>query len=276
MSTDKFIDIDQVIAAKSPRLLKLLPRFVIRYLKRIIHQDALNAIIEKYGHTNGAEFIGLSLNEMGVHYTAQGLENVPRDGRYLFASNHPLGGLDGMVLIHLIGSKFGEVKFPVNDFLMHVQPLHTVFVPVNKVGAQTEANVRLLDQAFASNAQMLYFPAGLCSRKQKRGVIEDLEWKKSFVTKVVQHKRNVVPVFFDGRNSNFFYNLARFRKFIGFKFNVEMLYLVDEMFKQKDKPIHVRFGKPIPYQTFDQSKSPRDWAAWVKHLVYAMASTKSI
>ena len=270
METEKFVDIDKVIASKSPRLQKMLPRFVVGYLKRAIHQDGLNQIIEKYGHTSGVEFIGNCLVEMDVKYAASGLENVNPEGHYIFASNHPLGGLDGMVLIHLLGNRFSEVKFPVNDFLMHIYPMRSVFLPVNKVGSQTEQNAVLLERAYASPAQMLYFPAGLCSRKQNGGVIEDLDWKKSFIVKSVRYKRDVVPVYFDGMNSNFFYNLARFRKLIGLKFNVEMLYLVDEMYRQKGRPIHVTFGKPIPYQTFDATKSPKAWAAWVKNIVYQM------
>lgn len=270
MESDKFIDIDKVIASKSKRLQKRLPRFVVNYLKRTIHQDELNEILRKYGHTEGAEFIGHVLNEMQVEFSVDGLENVPTEGRFIFASNHPLGGLDGMVLINLLGQKFQDVKFPVNDFLMFIKPLHCVFLPVNKVGSQTAQNAIMLEDAYASATQILYFPAGLCSRKQKRGIIEDLEWKKSFISKAIEYKRDIVPVYFDGKNSNFFYNLARLRKFFGIKFNIEMLYLVDEMFKQKGRPIHVKLGKPIACETFDKSKSAKEWAACVKKIVYQM------
>ena len=206
---------------------------------------------------------------MDVTYTVEGLENLEPNGRYLFASNHPLGGLDGIILIHSLGQKFPEVKFPVNDLLMHVTQLHTVFIPVNKHGAQSSQNARMLEDAYASSTQILYFPAGLCSRKQN-GKIEDLEWKKSFITKAIKHERNIVPVYFSGKNSRFFYNLSKFRKSLGIKANIEMLYLVDEMFKQKGKSITVRIGNPIPYNTFDNSKNPNEWAKWVKNIVYNM------
>lgn len=268
--TEKFIDVEKVIGGKSVRLLKVLPRFVIRYLKRIIHEDEINLILSQHGQKQGVEFIDAVLKLMEVTYRVEGIENISAEGRYLFASNHPLGGLDGIILIHLLGQKYPDVKFPVNDLLMHLAQLHSVFIPVNKHGAQLSENARLLEQAYASNTQILYFPAGLCSRKQK-GQIEDLEWKKSFITKAVKHQRDIVPVFFSGRNSNFFYNLARMRGSLGIKANIEMLYLVDEMFKQKGKSITVRIGKPIPYQKFDSSRTPQIWATWVKKKVYEMA-----
>ncbi|MGE0077722.1 MAG: 1-acyl-sn-glycerol-3-phosphate acyltransferase [Bacteroidales bacterium] len=270
---EKFIDIDKVIASKNPRLLKILPRFIINYLKRIIHQNEINEILEKHGDKTGVAFIDEVLKVMCVTYTVEGLENVDLNGNYIFASNHPLGGLDGMILIHLLGKKFPEVKFPVNDLLMHITQLHNVFIPVNKHGAQSTQNAQLIEDAYTSSSQILYFPAGLCSRKQ-HGSIVDLEWKKNFIRKSVKHERDVVPVFFTGQNSKFFYNLARLRTSLGIKANLEMLYLVDEMFKQKGKRISIKIGKPIPYQTFDNSRTPLSWAAWVKNIVYQMQTKK--
>jgi 1-acyl-sn-glycerol-3-phosphate acyltransferase len=269
-SSEKFIDLEKVIAGKSPRLLKTIPRFIIRYLKRVIHEDDMNKFLAEHGHKQGVEFIDEVLRYMEVNYLVEGIDNIDQNGRYLFASNHPLGGLDGMILIHLLGQKYPDVKFPVNDLLMHVKQLHSVFIPVNKHGAQSQQNARMLEEAYASSTQILYFPAGLCSRKF-RGGIKDLEWKKSFITKAVKHHRDIVPVFFSGKNSSFFYNLSKLRGFLGIKANIEMLYLVDEMFKQKGKSITIKIGKPIPYSDFDNSKTPQEWALWVKESVYKMA-----
>lgn len=265
------IDVEKVIAGKSPKLLKALPRFIIRYIKRIIHQNEINEFLALQGHRRGVDFAAAVLNFMQVNYKVEGLENLNNDMRYLFASNHPLGGLDGIVLIHLLGNKYPEVKFPVNDLLMNLTPLHGIFIPVNKHGAQSSQNAQILEQAYSSKGQILYFPAGLCSRKQK-GRIEDLEWKKSFIVKAVKHQRDIVPIYFSGKNSSFFYNLSKIRGFFGIKANIEMLYLVDEMFKQKGKDITVKIGKPMPYSTFDNSKTPQSWAKWVKEQVYSMAS----
>ena len=195
-------------------------------------------------------------------------ENIPAEGRYIFASNHPLGGLDGICLSAVIGQHYnGKIRYLVNDLLLYLSNLRSIFVPINKHGAQGKNNARLIDEAYASDNQIVTFPAGLCSRKID-GKIQDPEWKKSFIQKAVEHKRDVVPVYFEGRNSNFFYRLANLRKALGIKMNYEMLYLPDEMFRCKHKTFRIHFGEPIPWQTFDTSKKPGERAEWVRTLVY--------
>lgn len=265
------IDVERVLSSKNPGLAKAAPRFVINYLKKIVRQDELNIFLEKSGHLRDAAFIGAALQFLKIRYNVYGSENIPHGGRYLFASNHPLGGLDGLVFIYELSKYYGDLKFPVNDILMNIKNLSGVFVPVNKHGAQGREAVRMIEEAYASDAQILYFPAGLCSRKRK-GVIRDLQWHKSFITKAVQHKRNIIPVFFSGRNSNFFYTLSNIRKFLGIRANIEMLYLPDEMFRQKDKEINLVIGKEIPWTVFDHSMTPVEWAEWVKMQSYGLQS----
>ncbi|MCH7658036.1 MAG: 1-acyl-sn-glycerol-3-phosphate acyltransferase [Bacteroidetes bacterium] len=268
-----FIDIEKVISDKNPRLLKLLPKFLVRYLKRIIHQDELNKFIKFHGELMGLDFIREGLKYMKTNYEVKGLENLPEEGRFLFASNHPLGGLDGLIFIHEIGKIWPNLKFPVNDLLLNIKNLEPIFLPINKHGKQDKQAVIQIEKSYASDDQILYFPAGLCSRK-KKGKIKDLEWKKHFITKAVKHKRDIVPVHFTGRNSNFFYNLANLRSMMGIKSNIEMIYLANEMFKQKNKKIIVRFGKPISYRMFDNSLSPEEWALKVKKIVYFLGDGK--
>ena len=264
-----FIDIEQVIADKNPRLLKILPAFLIRYLKNIIHQDELNEFLRLHGDLEGLDFIRKGLETLETNYEVIGLENLPKDGRYLFASNHPLGGLDGLVFINEVGKIWPRLKFPVNDLLMNIKNLDPIFLPINKHGKQDKQAVIQIEKSYASDDQILYFPAGLCSRK-KKGKIEDLDWKKHFITKAVKHKRDIVPVHFSGHNSNFFYNLANLRGLLRIKSNIEMVYLADEMFKQKDKKIIVRFGEPISHKMFDRTLSPKEWALKVKKIVYSL------
>ena len=268
-TSDKFIDLDEAIRKKNPRLLKIIPKFIFNYLKRILHQDGLNAIIVNAKGANGLAFIKSALNDLGTTYETFGVENIPKTGRFIFASNHPLGGLDGMVLMQAVGRVHPNLKFIVNDFLLNIKNLEDVFVPVNKVGRQNSEYFKKIEDLYQSDEQVLNFPAGLCSRKIK-GKITDLPWQKSFILKATKYKRDIIPVYFDALNTNFFYNLANLRKFIGIKFNVEMLYLVDEMYKQKNKPIRLIFGKPIPYETFDKSKTPVEWANFVRQEVYAL------
>jgi len=265
------IDVKEVLHSKNPTLSRTIPGFVINYLKRIVHQDELNEFLNKWGHLRDSELIAAGLEHFEIKFKVIGDENIPKSGRFIFVSNHPLGGLDGLVFIYELSKHFNNVKFPVNDILTNIRNLSGIFLPVNKHGVQAKDAAILIEEAYESDKQILYFPAGLCSRK-KRGVIKDLQWHKSFITKSVQHKRDIVPAFFSGRNSNFFYNLANIRQFLGIKANIEMLYLADEMFKQKDKEINLVFGKPIPWETFDKTKSALEWADWVKSKSYELES----
>lgn len=265
----KQIDIRNVIAGKNPKLLKVIPRFIINYLKRVIHEDEINIALEKYKDLEGLGFLDSILKEFGVRMNVINPENIPYTGRYIIASNHPLGGLDGMALMHVVGKVRKDIVFPVNDLLMHIKNLRVLFLPINKHGKNTD-NIKILEDTFASDILILYFPAGLCSRKQK-GKILDLEWKNTFIKKAIQHQRDIIPVHIDGKNSNFFYTLANFRKRIGIKGNIEMLYLVDEMFRQYEKDINITFGKPISYKILDSSFKSKEWAEKVKKHVYALA-----
>jgi len=265
------IDIEKVFASKSEKISKLLPSFIIRYLKRIIHQDELNDFLSKNHQKQGIEFADSVLEELQITFKIKGLENIEKDGRYIFASNHPLGGPDGIILISIFGKYFPKIRFLVNDLLMNVKNLSDVFVPINKHGGQAKETAKIIDNAYQSEATMLTFPAGLVSRKQN-GKIEDLEWKKSFIAKAKKYQRNIVPIHIDGRNSNFFYNFANLRKFLGLKYNLEMLYLPNELFKQRGKKFTIRIGKPVSYQTFDNSKSYDNWAEKMKKETYKLAN----
>jgi len=263
-----FIDLEKIFKDKNPKLAKLLPGILISYLKRIIHQDELNHAIYSNRDKFGVDFLYAILADFGVIVKSVGIENLPESGRQIIASNHPLGGLDGMALMQEVSKRRKDFLFPVNDLLMNLPNLKELFIPVNKHGSNAE-NIRLFNQTFESEALLLYFPAGLVSRKQK-GIIMDLEWKKTFLTKAIQFKRDIIPVHIDGRNSNFFYNFANLRKNLRLKANIEMLYLVDEMYNQKDKTITITFGKPISYQTFDKRHSHNQWANIIRQKVYAL------
>jgi putative hemolysin len=265
------IDVENVLYSKKPALKKVVPRFIVNYLKRIVHQDDINTFLRKWGHLKDAKLVDAFLSHIGVKYEVIGKENIPETGRYIFVSNHPLGGLDGVVFMDELSKHFPDIKFPVNDILTNIENLSGIFLPVNKHGSQGKEAARKLEEAYSGDGQILYFPAGLCSRK-KKNIIRDLSWHKSFITKAIQHKRDIVPCYFSGRNSDFFYRLSNFRKFLGIKVNVEMLYLADEMFRQKDKEIKLVFGKPIPWETFDKTKSAPEWADWVKSKSYELQS----
>lgn len=265
------IDVQKVLESKNPSLARTIPSFLINYLKRITHQDDINDLLRRNSHLKGAEFVKATLEYMKTTYRVFGSENIPSSGRYIFVSNHPLGGLDGLVFMNELSKYFKEIRFPVNDILMNIKNMSGLFLPINKHGVQAREAIKQFEDVYASDCQVLYFPAGLCSRK-KKGIIRDLDWHKSFITKAVQHKRDIVPAYFSGRNSDFFYNLANIRAFLRIKGNIEMLYLPDEMFRQKGKDLSLVFGTIIPWQTFNKSKSPSEWADWVKSRTYELES----
>ena len=287
---EHLIDIESLFASKNPMLLKVIPKFVMSYLKRIVHQDEVNGYIYRNRDKSGLPFVEAILREFGVNVeiidkrktvdagsgvSAPSQIVLPAGGRFIVASNHPLGGLDGMALMHAIGKMRSDFVFPVNDLLMNVPGLRPLFIPINKHGRNTE-NAQLINENFASGKMILYFPAGLVSRKQRINgswVIRDLEWKNTFIKKAKKYQRDIIPVYVEGRNSEWFYNLAMWRKRLGIKANIEMLYLVDEMVKQLNKTITLMIGDPIAYETFDKSRTDAQWAGWVQEKVYALGQT---
>ncbi len=261
------LDLDRIVADKFPG--KKIPPFVVRFFKRFVHQDWMNSILVR--GLEGADFCDDTLAEMDVTIEVEGLENVPRDGtRYTFASNHPLGGVDGLALCSLITRQFGPMKMLVNDFLLFIKPIAPLCVPINKVGGQARDLPRLVDEAFRSENQLLIFPAGVCSRKI-RGKVQDFEWTKTFITKSVESDRPVVPVHFIGRNPARFYRADwLFRKVLKLKFNATMLFLPDAFYHAQHKTFKIILGKPIPASAFDKSRKPSEWAARVREQVYQL------
>ena len=263
------INVRSVIRSKSVALERFLPNFAIRYLERILHQEEINSILSAYGHLPGVEAAEALCRYFNIQISVHGLLDIPADGRYLFVSNHPLGGLDGMLLIKVIGERFPNVKFIVNDLLLNLKLFDDVFVPVNKHGRQSRDYSRLINDTYDSDAPIIYFPAGLCSRMIK-GRIVDLPWKKNVFQKAVRYNRDVVPVYFSGQNSRFFYRLANVRKRLHIPFNLEMLYLPDEMFKQKGASFDVHFGMPVPHSAFTPDTTPDQWTNDMRNRVYAL------
>jgi putative hemolysin len=271
--TRQTLNLEKVIADKNPNLLKILPKYLLRYLKRVIHVDEMNEGLWGLRDKFGLDFVKAVLEIFQVKTQVEGLENMSQEGRYIVVANHPLGGLDGMALICVVGRVSAEIVVPVNDILMNVPNVRELFTPVNKHGSNLK-NLQTYDNAFASQKTVVHFPAGLCSRR-KGGKIRDLTWQKSFIGKARKHRRDVVPVFIGGQNSSFFYTLANLRRWFSIKANIEMLYLVDEMFKQRQKVIPIIIGKPISYRTFNRRYTDWTWAKRVKHHVYRLENEDS-
>lgn len=268
----KYIDLDKVFKQKNPKLYKLLPRFVLSFIKKKVHQDDLNKDLHELTmkEKKGVDFFTHFLTMKGLSYQLHGTENLPKEGRYIIAANHALGGLDGIVLISAMGQFYKNIRFIVNDMLLNLPNTEPIFLPVNTLGANTKEYADLVHKSYESeDEQMLIFPSGLVARKNK-GKLYEYEWKNSFIKKAKQYKRDIIPIYFDAENSKFFYNLASFRKKLGIKANLEMFYLVDEVYKKKNEVFHIYIGKPIPYDTFTTKKRPKDWAEYVREIAYSL------
>lgn len=266
----QLIDIEKVFASKDARLLKRIPKFLIRYLKKIVHQDEINEFLIQNEGVEGIDFVNQCVEFMKLTVEVRGSENVPKDSRLIFAANHPLGGVDGMCLVKAIYECLQQnPKSVSNDLLMSVKPLRSFMIGVNKHGGNSKDNVAEMRRVFEGNDPVIFFASGLVSRR-RWFKIEDVDWKSTFVKKSFLHERDVIPVFISGRVSGFFYRLANLRKFLGIRYNIEMLYLPNEMFKQRGMHLTIKFGKPISWQSFNSSKSPEEWAADVKKQVYEM------
>lgn len=268
-------DIRAILKSKAPKA--HVPGFLIRYLERIAHVKQMNAFLRKHTTERNYDFIRLVLDEeLGCSASIDGTENIPTDGKpVIFVSNHPLGGLDGMIIaqmIHESRAEKRELKVIVNELLMYMEPLAGLWAPVCKTNSLTKEQALMQQHMWESGTDVLTFPAGACSRMQHingKWTIQDLEWQKNFIQRAREYKRNIVPIYFEGKNSRFFYALAYIRKKMHIKLNIEMLYLVDEMYGAHGKHFKVHVLPPIPYSTFDNTRSPKQWAQYVKSIVYA-------
>ena len=282
------IDIRKVVENKNKKLAKRLPSFVYTLIEKLVHLKQINEILRECNGMQGAEFAAGALNYLKVkgHIKyAEGAEEVmnrcdikddrTKNGRYLFVSNHPLGGLDGLILINEITHRFGPSKFIVNDFLFNIKPLQDIFIPVNKTGKTSRANLENIKAAYASEFNLCNFPAGLCSRLIHRKII-DLDWHKNFVGEAMESGRDIVPVFFSGKNSMAFYRLAKIRKFLRIKFNIEMLFLPHELFRQTGAEFDMIIGKPISYEEIKNSGiNAQQWCNIIRGKVYEYGSCYS-
>lgn len=272
-TTERTIDLDRIIKEKMGDKARYVPALAVKWLKHIIHQDEVNKFLWESRDKKGTEWLEECTRYLDMTLNVEGMENLPdkNDGRlYTFVSNHPLGGVDGVALGAIIGRHYdGRFRYLVNDLLMNLPGLAPLCIPINKTGKQSRNFPEMVESGFAGDNHILMFPAGICSRKTN-GSIHDLPWKKTFITKSVETHRDVVPIHFGGRNSDFFYGLANVCKTLHIKFNIAMLFLVDEMYKNVHKTFRVAIGKPIPWQTFDKSKTPMEWAKFVQDEVYKL------
>jgi len=264
------VDLDGVKKNGNSKLLKSLPNFIIRKLKKIIHQEELNEIHNKYWDKIGFEYVEGLIREFRVKLTYFNLDAIPKEGRYIYIANHSQGALDAISYLYTIHKHQGDVVSPSNQIFEFIPNLSPFIIGVNVFGKNTKEKAKIVNEAFLSNRPIMIFPSGEVSRKNKNGTIEDPEWHKTFVTKAIESKRDIVPCYITGRNSERFYRISRWRKFFGIKTYIETVYLPDEMLKQCCSELKFNFGKPIPYTSLDKSLSHSEWALKIREIVYNM------
>ena len=263
--TDYLLNVEEVLG---PKLLKKLPRLAVIFFKRRIHQAALNDCIMQAEHYCGAEFFDEALKYVGITYKVRGIENLDMSKKYVFACNHPLGGPEALIIGSLFHQIYGDgFKVPSNQLLMNMKPLNEFFVPVNVISSKQSRDLGVkIAGMFSSDSQVLVFPAGLCARKIK-GKVTEMPWKKMFVTQSRRHERDIVPLHISGYNSRRFFFFSWLSRVLKLKFNLGMIFLVDELFNKKGQEFIITIGKPIPYTTLDKSKTDLEWAAEIKNQV---------
>lgn len=274
MEEEKIIDVKRLIASKSPRLAKWLPGFVIRYLKKILHEEELNVFLNRTKEVKNIDFCDASAEFLHMKVKLIGLENIPKEGPVILVMNHPFGGLDALALVSALRGHREDLKFIVNDILMNLTNLADLFVGVNKHGKNEKSTRQQIMEVFESPHAVCVFPAGLVSRKS-HGVVRDLDWKKTFVTYAKKLNQPIVPIYIDGKLSNFFYRLSNFRKFLGIKANIEMIYLVHELIKLRGTTVTLTVGESIQPETLHTKQSEKDLAQEIKAKVYELSTNSN-
>ncbi|MBT3207080.1 MAG: glycerol acyltransferase [Bacteroidetes bacterium] len=270
----KYIDIAKIIDESNSEVLNKLPGFVVKWIAKIIRQDELNRIFSKYSDYTGVDFLPKIIEEYNLKLEIEGKENLPENGKCFFVANHPFGVIDGLVLTHTVSEKYGKLKAIANEAFMFVPQLRPLIAAVNVFGRSSREYIKALDETYKMEIPITHFPAGIVSRLYK-GKVQDLMWKKSFITKANSSKRDIVPFYFYGRNSCLFYMVYLIRQLFGIKINLELLLLPYEMFKKRNKTIKVKIGKPMSYHMFDKSTSHLGWAQKVRSHVYELGNNKS-
>jgi putative hemolysin len=269
MEEKKLIDLDAVFKSKNPGLYRWIPGFVMRYLKRVVHQDECNSFLARHANADAFAFSAAIAEELKITYHIYNMEEVPLKGGCILACNHPLGALEGILLIQELGKVRRDIKIVVNDLLLNIQNLKDVFIGVNKHGKTMSESLRVLNDLFSSDQLVIVFPSGMVSRRFNDG-IQDPEWKKAFITRARKFGKPILPAYIHSFNSPFFYNVYRFRTFFGIKANLEMFYLVDEMYKQRGKHLSIVFGKLLEPATFTKLKTDERWAATLREETYKL------
>jgi putative hemolysin len=265
----KYIDIEKVLKESNTKAVANLPGFIVKILTKIIRQDEMNGILNKYIDSEGISFHKKIIEEFNLTVEVDGIDNLPENGKCFFASNHPFGVIDGLILTKIVGEKYGDFRAIGNDAFMFVPNLRPYIAMVNVYGRSSKENIAALQKIYDSSMPITHFPAGEVSRLYW-GKVQDCKWQKSFITKAIASQRDIVPFYFHGRNSWLFHTVSLLRRLFFIKANIELILLPREMFKKKNKTIKVCIGKPVSYQEFNNSLTHQEWAQYMRTHIYSL------
>lgn len=267
----KYIDVEGVFKQKNRKLWSMIPGFIFWMIRRLVHEREINLFMAEHGKKWGKDFSDAVVDHFEVKVNYHGIENLPKDPKTIIAANHPFGGIEGIVMTNFLATHYGDVRVPSNDILMSIKNFKPYFIPINKHGSNSKIAAIELDKSLAAEIPLLIYPAGMVSRKNN-GIIRDLPWKKTFITKSIEYKRSIVPTFVAGKNSKLFYTVAGLRKILGIKANLEMMLLPHELFQMHKAEFNIYFAQPVPFDFFDKRYRPAEWTEKFQNYIYSLAN----
>jgi putative hemolysin len=250
------LNLEQTLQQRYPDLAsKPGAKLIIKLLKALTHEDEINQFIQTHQHLRGFGFLDRVLDHFNFSYkvNARAFQSIPSEGRVIIVANHPIGSLDGLALLKLVRSVRADVRIVANDMLSQVEPIRSLFIPVDNLSGKVsyKAQYRTMLNALENDEAIIIFPAGEVSRIRPTGV-RDGKWKNGFLRLADRTKAPILPVLVDARNSALFYSLSAIYKPLG------TLMLVQEMFNKDDQEIEFHVGQLISWKSIKALKMDED------------------
>lgn len=270
------IDIQKEIEKKFPKIKEkenVLKKSLLKIAKKIVHEDSINQFLSQNSHLKGFDFVDAVLDYFDFDYTisSNDLQNIPSTGKVIIIANHPLGGLDALCLLKLIGQIRKDVKILANDFLVGFEALHSLMIPLdNFKDRQSKESIKKIYEALKNEEAIIIFPAGEVSRATPKGV-KDPAWNKGFLNFAKNSNSAILPIFLDAKNSKTFYTISLINK------TFSTLLLSNEMFNKKSKNINIKIGQIIPSENITPKGLNKDFLVklYKKHLYSLKKGKKS-
>ena len=228
-----------------------------RLLKKLFHEEEFRQFAADHRHLKGLDMVEQVLEHLDILCTlpAHDLEQIPAHGPLIVMTNHPTGTLDGLALLYAVSRVRRDVKVVTNRMLTHLEPLSSLFIPVDNIGGRTaKSSFTLMEQHLQHAGVLIFFPAGEVSRPTRTG-IRDKKWHPGFIKLAGKFRAPLLPVNIHARNSLLFYASTLLAP------NLSMLLLMQQMFRRRHSRLPVKIGQQIGWSHwFSPTLSPREMA----------------